>query len=56
MKKELIGKTWPKIRTVGVKGDWFYQVDGRRKGTSGRRETFAVRSEAEKQRAWASVH
>jgi len=47
MKKELIRKTWPKIRPVIVKGEKFFQVDARRKGTSGRRETFAKQDEAE---------
>jgi integrase len=47
MKSEIIRKTFPKIRTVFVKGEKFYQVDARRKGTNGRRETFAKKSEAE---------
>jgi integrase len=51
MKRELIRKTFPKIRTVQIKGEWFYQVDGRRRGTNGKRETFAKKSEAEKRAA-----
>jgi integrase len=51
MKTETIRKTWPKIRTVEIKGEWFYQVDARRAGTSGRRETFTKKTEAEKRAA-----
>lgn len=39
--KKLVRKTWPKIRVVIVKGETFYQVDARRKGTIGKRETFS---------------
>jgi integrase len=44
---EVIRKTWPKIRLVVVKGDTFYQVDGRKKGTKGKREHFSTKAEAE---------
>jgi len=43
----LIRKSWPKIRVVVVKGESFYQVDARRKGTNGKREHFQNRKEAE---------
>jgi integrase len=46
-KENLIRKTWPKIRLVDVKGEKFYLVDGRRKGTNGKREFFPVKSKAE---------
>ena len=39
--KRVVRKTWPKIRVVIVKGETFYQVDARRKGTNGKRETFS---------------
>ena len=43
MKAETIArKSWPRIRLVTVKGDKFWQVDARRKGTAGERETFAL--------------
>lgn len=44
---EVIRKTWPKIRVVVVKGDTFYQVDGRKKGTKGKRKHFSTKAEAE---------
>jgi len=44
---EVIRKTWPKIRVVLIKGDTFYQVDGRKKGTKGKREHFSTKAEAE---------
>jgi integrase len=44
---EVIRKTWPKIRVVVIKGDTFYQVDGRKKGTKGKREHFSTKAEAE---------
>ena len=47
MNKDLKRKSWPKIRVVWLKGDRFYQVDARRRGTAGKRETFAKQSEAE---------
>ncbi|MGB8168049.1 MAG: hypothetical protein WCF18_11195 [Chthoniobacteraceae bacterium] len=47
MKKELIRKTWPRIRVAFVKGEKFFQVDARRKGSDGRRETFAKQKDAE---------
>ena len=45
--KKIIRKSWPRIRAIIVKGQNFYQVDARRKGTNGKRETFSSRSEAE---------
>lgn len=42
----LIRKSWPKIRLVWIKGEKFFQVDARRKGTAGKRETFAGEAEA----------
>jgi len=44
---ELIRKTWPKIRVVVIKGETFYQVDGRKKGTKGKRHHFSTKAEAE---------
>ena len=46
--RTLLRKTFPKIRVVQVKGQTFYQVDARKQGTVGRRETFAKREDAEK--------
>lgn len=43
----LIRKTFPKIRTIKVKGQSFYQVDARKQGTDGKRETFSSRRDAE---------
>ena len=43
----LIRKSFPKIRIVFPKGERFYQVDARRQGTNGRRETFKTKAEAE---------
>lgn len=39
--KKLVRKTWPKIRVIVVKGETYYQVDARRKGTNGTREAFS---------------
>lgn len=44
---EVIRKTWPKIRVAVIKGDTFYQVDGRKKGTKGKRKHFSTKAEAE---------
>jgi integrase len=44
---ELIRKTWPKVRVVIIDGKNFYQVDARKKGTKGKRETFSTKAEAE---------
>jgi integrase len=44
---ELIRKTWPKIRIVIKEGKTFYQVDGRKKGTKGKREQYSTRAKAE---------
>jgi integrase len=47
----LIRKTWPKIRIVNIRGERFYQVDARKQGTDGKRETFSTKIEAEKRAA-----
>ena len=47
----VIRKTFPKIRTVQVKSQAFYQVDARKQGTDGKRETFSSRQEAEERAA-----
>src|SRR3954469_21943527 len=47
-RRTLIRRSFPKIRIVTIKGERFYQVDGRRKNTNGRRETFKSRTDAEK--------
>ena len=47
----VIRKTFPKIRTVQVKGSTFYQVDARKQGTDGKRETFSNRKQAEERAA-----
>jgi len=44
---ELIRKTWPKIRAILIDGKTFYQVDGRKKGTKGKREAFSTKVDAE---------
>lgn len=44
---ELIRKTWPKVRVILIDGKTFYQVDGRKKGTKGKREAFSTKAEAE---------
>ena len=44
---ELIRKTWPKIRIVIKDGKSFYQVDGRKKGTKGKREQCSTKAKAE---------
>lgn len=44
---ELIRKTWPKIRIVIKDGKTFYQVDGRKKGTKGKREQCSTKAKAE---------
>lgn len=49
--KSLIRKTWPKIRLVFIDGKNYYQVDARKQGTNGKRETFSNREEAEKRAA-----
>lgn len=49
--KNIIRKTFPRIRVVFDNGDKFYQVDARRKGTNGKRETFSDKKEAEKRAA-----
>lgn len=46
--RPLIRKTWPKIRIFKDHFDQtFYQVDARRKGTSGKREAFKSKEDAE---------
>ena len=45
--KTLIRKTFPKIRLVNIKGFRYYQVDCRKQGTDGKRETFKSKAEAE---------
>lgn len=46
--KPPIRKTWPRIRLFKDQhGQTFYQVDARRKGTSGKRESFLTKKEAE---------
>jgi len=51
VKTSIIRKTFPKIRVVIIGGKTFYQVDGRKKGTNGKRETFSIKAEAEKRAA-----
>jgi integrase len=51
MRKNTIRSSWPKIRIISVKGEKFYQLDARRQGTNGKRETFSSRKGAEKRAA-----
>ena len=44
--KSLIRKSWPRVRFIKVKGEKFYQVDARRQGTNGKRETFSIEKES----------
>jgi len=44
---KVVRKSWPMIRIVRSKGNKRYQVDARRKGTSGKRENKETRAEAE---------
>ena len=47
MKAKIIRKTFPKIRVLIWKGGTRYQVDARRQGTTGKRERFSIKKEAE---------
>lgn len=47
MKAKVIRKSFPKIRVLIRAGKPLYQVDARRQGTTGRREHFSTRKEAE---------
>ena len=42
----LLRKSFPKVRIVTVKGETFYQVDARKTGTAGKRETYSNQKEA----------
>ena len=44
--QNLLRKKFPKVRIVSVKGETFYQVDARRTGTNGKRETYSNQKEA----------
>jgi integrase len=48
MKNTVLRENWPKIRRVKMRGVPFFQVDARKLGTSGKRETFSSLGEAEK--------
>lgn len=46
-KPETIRKAWPRIRVVHRKGERFYQVDARKKGSLGKQEHYSERAAAE---------
>lgn len=53
MKRTVIRKTFPRIRSIrdNKTGATFYQVDARKQGTAGKRETFATKKDAESRAA-----
>lgn len=45
-KRELVRKTFPKIRIVERKSGLFFQVDARKEGTNGKQEHYPTKDEA----------
>jgi integrase len=43
---EVVRETWPRVKSISVKGEKYWQADARRKGTSLKREAFKVQAEA----------
>ena len=43
---KVIRKTWPRVRIVTISGAKFYRVDGRKKGTLGKQESFKTEKAA----------